>query len=168
MQRSSRAAIWVLLLLVSSGCSWTKLNPLDLGLFKDEGPATCSLTDLEEYQAALSAARSTEAASSPTPQAEASKPADAVPQKPAGETVVHKFVIRNTSRAPLRIQRVISSCGGSVDRYDQSIPAGKEGVITITLNPKGCDENDVKSAIVVTDDSMRPAVILKTRPARGS
>jgi hypothetical protein len=141
---------------------------LGLGLFKDEEPAMCSLTELDEYRAALSAAQSAEAASSPTPRAEAPNPADAVPQKPAGETVVHRFVIRNTSRAPLRIQRVISSCGGSVDRYDQSIPAGKEGVITITLNPKGCDESDVKSAIVVTDDPTRPAVVLKTRPARGS
>ncbi len=168
MGRSSRAAIWVLLLLVSSGCSWTNQNLLNLGLFKDEEPATCSMTDLHEYQAALGAARSAEAAPSPTPEAEASKAADAAAQKPADETVVHKFIIRNTSKAPLRIQRVISSCGGSVGRYDQSIPAGKEGVIIITLNPKGCDENDVKSAIVVTDDPTRPAVILKTRPARGS
>jgi len=116
MRRSSRAAIWVLLLLVSSGCSWTNQNLLNLGLFKDEEPATCSMTDLHEYQAALGAARSAEAAPSPTPEAEASKAADAAAQKPADETVVHKFIIRNTSKAPLRIQRVISSCGGSVGR----------------------------------------------------
>jgi hypothetical protein len=85
MGRSSRAVILVLLLLVSSGCSWTRLNALSFGLFKDEGPAICSLADLEEYQAALSAAQSAEAASTPSPpQAEDSATADGVAQKPAG------------------------------------------------------------------------------------
>ncbi len=170
MERSSRAALLVLLLLVSSGCSWMNRNVLSLGFFKDEEPVTCSLTDLNEYQSAMNAAKTAEAQPSSLPQTEteATRLADAKAQRPADETLVHKFVIRNTSKAPLRIQRVVSSCGGAVGRYDQSIPAGKEGVITITLNPKGCDEDDVRSAIVVTDDPTRPAVVLKTRPARGS
>jgi hypothetical protein len=168
MRRSSGAAVLVLLLLFSSGCSWTSHKLSGLNPFRKEPAPVCSLSEQAEYEKALLAAKSSGADFHGAPQGGSREAADGGAQKPVGEQVVHKFVIRNTSKAPLRIEKVISGCGGSVGRYDQTIPSGKEGVITITLNPQGCDESKVKSAIVVTDDTQRPAVTLKARPARGS
>lgn len=168
MGRSAAAAVLILSLLSSSGCGWTSRSLSSLGFFKEKPVDVCSLSDVREYEEALEAARSSEGQSVQAAREATSELSQAGERKQAAETVVHKFVIRNTSKAPLRIERVISGCGGSVGRYDQSIPSGKEGVITITLNPEGCDEKNMRSAIVVADDPQRPAVLLKHRPARGS
>lgn len=168
MGRSSGAAVLILLLLFPSGCGWTSRNLPGFGLFKEKPADVCSLSEVREYKDALDAARSSEAHSTQAARDATSELTQGGERKQAAETVVHKFVIRNTSKAPLRIEKVISGCGGSVGRYDQSIPSGKEGVVTITLNPEGCDEKNMRSAIVVSDDPQRPAVLLKTRPARGS
>jgi hypothetical protein len=55
-----------------------------------------------------------------------------------------------------------------VGRHSQSIPPGKEGVITIKLTPGECEESDVKSAIIVTNDSQKPAIAVKVKNAKGS
>lgn len=168
MGRSSGAAVLTLLLLFSSGCGWTSRNLSSLAFFREKPAEICSLSEVREYEEALEAARSSEAQSAPAADGVTLELSPVGERKPAAEAVVHKFVIRNTSKAPLRIEKVISGCGGTVGRYDQSIPSGKEGVVTITLNPEGCDEGKVRSAIVVSDDPQRPAVLLKHRPAKGS
>ncbi|MCU0587899.1 MAG: DUF1573 domain-containing protein [Syntrophobacteraceae bacterium] len=168
MRRSSGAAVLVLLLLFCSGCSWTSLKLSSLYPFKEKPAPVCTLSEQSEYEKALLAAQGSGTDLHRARGDGSLVTADGAGQKMSGEQVVHKFVIRNTSKAPLRIEKVISGCGGQVGRYDQTIPSGKEGVITITLNPQGCEESKVRSAIVVTDDPQRPAVTLKARPAKGS
>lgn len=168
MARSLAAIALVVLLLTTAACGWTSRNFRGFGLFKGKAVEVCSLSEAREYEEALEAARSMESGLAEGRGGLSTERSQAGDKKAAGKAVVHKFVIRNTSKAPLRIERIVAGCGGSVERFDRSIPPGKEGVVMISWNPEGCDDGDMKFGIVVADDPLRPAVVLKSRTAKGS
>lgn len=168
MARGLGAVTMLLLLLASSGCSLMKYNPMNFGWFKKEEPPSCNLAEQAEYQKALQAASSVTPQPPRVPVVEAPAPVQEKGKTADDEVLVHRFVIKNTGNGVLKITKVISSCGSSVSRYNQSIPPGKEGVITIRLNPGACDESDVNSAIIVTNDPEKPAVAVKVKGAKGS
>lgn len=164
MLRGIGAMAVLFLLLVSSGCGLARYNPLDFGWFKEKEEAkACSLAEQAEYQKALEAAHSGERKPVEVPTVEVVEPDQKIGKTTEDEIFVHKFVIRNTGKGVLKITKVISNCGSSVGAYDQTIPPGKEGVVTIRLNPGECDESKVKSAIVVTNDPEKPGVALKVK-----
>lgn len=168
MLRGIGATAVVFLLLVSSGCGLAKYNPLDFGWFKEkEKTKTCSLAEQAEYQKALEAAHLSEGKSEDAPSMDVAHADHEIGKTTEDDVFVHKFVIRNTGKGVLKITKVISNCGSSVSAYDHAIPPGKEGVVTIRLNPGECDESKVKSAIVVTNDPEVPAVAVKVKGDKG-
>jgi hypothetical protein len=167
MKRGLGAVTFLFLLLASSGCSMMKFNPINFGWFEKKEPP-CNLSQQAEYEKALQAAGSSLAQTSEGSQGAVTGPAREKEKGVDDETVVHRFVIKNTGNDVLKITNVISNCGTSVGRHSQSIPPGKEGVITIKLTPGECEESDVKSAIIVTNDSQKPAIAVKVKNAKGS
>jgi len=73
--------------------------------------------------------------------------AEAAPHAAVGETsfdfgkitedrpLTHTFVIKNTGTAPLHIEDVDPDCACTVPKYDESIPPGGQGDITLTIKP---------------------------------
>ncbi len=94
-----------------------------------------------------------------TPPATAAPPASAVPLTAVeptfdlgtlvkGDTVIHSFVLKNTGKEPLTIERVAPSCGCTVAEFDKTIPPGGEGKVhvdldTMTLNGPGSVTTEV-------------------------
>lgn len=45
-------------------------------------------------------------------------------------------------------------------QFDSAIPPGGEGTITLKLNPKACNGDTKKTALVTCDDPQKPYFIL--------
>lgn len=74
--------------------------------------------------------------------------------------LTHTFVVGNTGSSPLRIEDVDPDCACTVASYDKTIPAGKEGAITLTIKPFSVIHQFKKEAKVRLNDPERPMVQL--------
>lgn len=75
---------------------------------------------------------------------------EAVPEE--GGTVVHDFVFTNEGDAALVVIEVNTNCGCTVADFPQApIAPGKQGVITITFDPKGHPGEFAKEIVVKTN-----------------
>jgi hypothetical protein len=74
--------------------------------------------------------------------------------------LTHTFVIQNTGTAPLVIEDVDPDCACTVPKYDQSIPAGGQGGITLTIKPFSVIHRFKKETKVRLNDPDQPMVYL--------
>lgn len=73
---------------------------------------------------------------------------------PAGTTVRHEFIVRNTGEGELKITRVKPGCGCTVVNYPRVIPAGKEGRITmkVHLSKQWAGERVRQASVIESND----------------
>jgi hypothetical protein len=74
--------------------------------------------------------------------------------------LTHTFVIQNTGTAPLQIEDVDPDCACTVPKYDQSIPPGGQGGITLTIKPFSVIHRFKKETKVRLNDPNQPMVYL--------
>jgi hypothetical protein len=74
--------------------------------------------------------------------------------------LTHTFVIKNTGAAPLVIEEVDPDCACTVPRYDQTIPPGGEGGITLTIKPFSVLHRFKKETKVRLNDPDQPRLVL--------
>jgi hypothetical protein len=74
--------------------------------------------------------------------------------------LTHTFVIKNTGTAPLHIEEVDPDCACTVPRYDQSIPPGGQGGITLTIKPFSVLHRFKKETKVRLNDPDLPVLYL--------
>lgn len=79
----------------------------------------------------------------------------------------YRFGYRNTSKEPVVILRVVTTCGCTQPAYSrQPIPAGGEGEVSVTFHPLGRAGALDKALFVYTNQSAsRPAATLRLRGA---
>ena len=69
-----------------------------------------------------------------------------------GGAVVHDFVFSNVGDAPLVVIEVNTNCGCTVADFPQApIAPGKQGIISITFDPKGHPGEFAKEIVVKTN-----------------
>ncbi len=78
-----------------------------------------------------------------------------------GTEVTHEYPVKNIGTGVLTIERVRTSCGCTIAHYDQEIPPGGEGKITLKLNLKGLQGKLSKTATVYSNDPANPQITLK-------
>jgi hypothetical protein len=74
--------------------------------------------------------------------------------------LTHTFVIKNTGAAPLVIEEVDPDCACTVPRYDQTIPPGGKGGITLTIKPFSVLHRFKKETKVRLNDPDQPMLYL--------
>ena len=74
--------------------------------------------------------------------------------------LTHTFVIKNTGAAPLNIEEVDPDCACTVPKYDQSIPPGGQGSITLTIKPFSVIHRFKKETKVRLNDPDQPRIVL--------
>lgn len=74
--------------------------------------------------------------------------------------LTHTFVIKNTGAAPLNIEEVDPDCACTVPKYDQSIPPGGQGSITLTIKPFSVIHRFKKETKVRLNDPDQPRMVL--------
>ena len=83
-----------------------------------------------------------------------------------GDITSHAFEVRNGGDTPLLISKVLVSCGCARTQFDETIPPGGKGKVTVwidtaTLFPS--PEIYEKSATIISNDPARPRLELKMR-----
>jgi len=79
----------------------------------------------------------------------------------AGETVEHRFVVRNTGRREVEIRRLLSSCGClTAEAPQQHLAPGEEMSIPVQISLKGLRGRIQKSVVVKSNDPRQPALVL--------
>ncbi|MGV3486530.1 MAG: DUF1573 domain-containing protein [Planctomycetaceae bacterium] len=79
-------------------------------------------------------------------------------------TASHVFQIRNTGSENLVLESIGSSCKCTVSSVDgDSIAPGKSGYVTVTWNTGYQSESYVQSALIKTNDPLRPEIELSVR-----
>lgn len=74
--------------------------------------------------------------------------------------VTHEFVFTNNSSRPVKILKVQASCGCTTPGWSQDpVPAGKDGFIKASYNPKGRPGFFTKSLTVTTDLEPNPIIL---------
>ena len=69
-----------------------------------------------------------------------------------GEILTLAYVVSNTGKADLFLQKVTPSCGCTTPKYDQKpIRPGKKGEIEVTFNTKGRPGKQRKTVMVTTN-----------------
>lgn len=77
------------------------------------------------------------------------------------EEVEHAYPVKNTGKATLEIDRVQTSCGCTIARFDHAIPPGETGQVILKLNLKGYQGKMSKTATILSNDPRNPRVTLK-------
>jgi hypothetical protein len=91
-----------------------------------------------------------------------------------GSTVSYVFKFKNTGNKPLVVNNVLTQCGCTAPEWPQdTIPAGKSGVIKINFNSTGKSGLQNKTATVMTNaiNPMEQLIITTNvlpRPAAGN
>lgn len=82
--------------------------------------------------------------------------------------LTHTFQLQNTGDAPLKILKVDPDCACTVPEYDQTIPPGRDGSITLSLKPYSVLHQFRKETKIWTNDPERSEFSLvltgKARP----
>jgi len=80
-----------------------------------------------------------------------------------GQPLTHTFVIENRGGEPLKIEDVDPDCACTVPDYDETIPPGAKGKVTLTIKPFTVLNKFRKKAVVITNDpSHREATLVVT------
>lgn len=83
---------------------------------------------------------------------------------PSDRKVAHRWVFHNDGTAPLEIVATRPSCGCTVSVVQQSsIPPGESGALALEFDPAGQQGPVRKSLAVVSNDPVRPSVLLTIR-----
>ena len=69
-----------------------------------------------------------------------------------GASAQYSFLVKNEGAAELEIKSVVPACGCTATEFTKTIPAGKEGKITLTFNSAGYNGAVSKHAEVYTND----------------
>lgn len=77
-----------------------------------------------------------------------------------GTIISHDYLIKNTGKGILEIKEVQPGWGCSVAHYDEAIPPGGEGKVTLTINLKGVEGPVWKIATIFSNDPQKPTVSL--------
>lgn len=77
-----------------------------------------------------------------------------------GDTVIHSFVLKNTGKEPLAIERVAPSCGCTVAEFDKTIPPGGEGKVHVDLHTKTLNGVGSVTTEVYVQGHTAPAAVL--------
>ena len=77
-----------------------------------------------------------------------------------GESQIAKFTFTNKGDQNLIIDRVAPSCGCTVATYDKVIKPGAQGVITLKLDTTGITGAFRKTAVVSSNDPLKPTSTL--------
>jgi hypothetical protein len=75
--------------------------------------------------------------------------------------VEHQFIVTNTGKAVLKIERVQTSCGCTLVRFDPEIPPGGEGKVTMKINLRNFQGYIEKKASIQSNDPRNPEQIIK-------
>jgi hypothetical protein len=105
----------------------------------------------------------TEAKAAPAAKTDGSQP-KAVPAEEAknvgtvakGDAIEYSFKVRNEGKADLLINDVKPSCGCTIGKFDKVIKPGEEGKITLTIDTKTFSGPISKTAVVLTNDPVKP------------
>ena len=73
-----------------------------------------------------------------------------------GENIEYAFKVRNEGKADLLINDVKPSCGCTLGKFDKVVKPGQEGKITLTIDTKAFSGPISKTAIVLTNDPVKP------------
>jgi hypothetical protein len=76
------------------------------------------------------------------------------------QALTHQFVLKNTGQAPLKIENVDPDCACTVAQYDQTIPPGGQGQITLSIKPYSVMHQFRKQTKVALNDPAKPEVVL--------
>jgi hypothetical protein len=79
---------------------------------------------------------------------------------PEDHAITHTFVIKNTGTAPLTIEDVDPDCACTAPNYDESIPPGGQGKITLTIKPFTVVRQFKKKTTVTLNDPDQPRIVL--------
>lgn len=78
-----------------------------------------------------------------------------------GDVVTHEFVFRNEGTAPLKINRVTTSCGCTAALVsEKEIAPGKEGRLKVTFDSRGYSDKVIKYIYFDSNDPKTPQVEL--------
>jgi hypothetical protein len=112
---------------------------------------------------ALSASWAGAADAAKAPKAVIAEPIKDVGTVPKGEVIVHDFVIANEGDDTLKLTNVISSCGCTVARYDETIAPGKTGKVNVVFHTGTFNGAVSKGVTVFTNDPKNPHFELTLR-----
>ena len=107
---------------------------------------------------------SVEGAQTPAPSPSAMVPDSTFEFAPVleGITLAHDFVIENRGSAPLFIEKVRPGCGCTTVSYDEEIPPGGKGTVSVEVNTRGYGGRRMwKRILVTTNDAENPKFYLK-------
>jgi hypothetical protein len=81
---------------------------------------------------------------------------------PPGSRVAHDFVLENTGDTPLSIESVVPGCGCTIASYDNFIPPGRTGKVSVTVDlyREWAGQDYVKVVTVISNDSVSPRLRL--------
>lgn len=108
----------------------------------------------------LPAAAPVRAADGPQPVARVQEPIGDLGDVIEGESRQHVFEVQNEGTAPLTINEVRPTCGCMVTSYDETIPAGGVGKITVDFDTTGLEGGISKMLTVFTSDPANPRIEL--------
>lgn len=77
-----------------------------------------------------------------------------------GKVVEHSFVLRNTGKERIAIERLAHSCGCTVAEFDETIPAGGEGTVRAEIDTMSLNGRGSSSIEVYTESAADPAATL--------
>jgi hypothetical protein len=82
---------------------------------------------------------------------------------PEGSVVSHDFIVWNTGNAVLKIEQVGPTCDCLKADFDESIPPGGEGKITLTVHLSGQEGPLERTVTVFTNDPENPDATLSIK-----
>lgn len=86
-------------------------------------------------------------------------------ERSEADIVSHEYTVKNRGKSVLRITDVRTDCGCTTARFDQAIPPGGEGKITLKLDVKNFQGHVKKNAVVSSNDPQNPRVVLSLQGA---
>lgn len=80
---------------------------------------------------------------------------------PAGQTVIHDFIIQNTGDAPLIIEEVESDCGCTTVDFSKQIPPKEKGKVSVQLDTIDYGGNFITKYVeIFSNDPKKPVTTL--------
>ncbi|MDD5640178.1 MAG: DUF1573 domain-containing protein [Syntrophales bacterium] len=76
------------------------------------------------------------------------------------QSLTHTFIIKNIGQAPLKIEKVDPDCACTAAEYDEQIPPGGQGQITLTIASFGVVKDFQKDSKIFFNDPNLPMEVL--------
>lgn len=78
-----------------------------------------------------------------------------------GQKIKHSFLIENRGRSPLKILKVVATCGCTTTRYDEEIAPGEFGAIDLEIDTSEfAGGKPRRNAVIQTNDPMKTEINL--------